>query len=673
MELKQPKKFWPWIIIGGFGLLIVLAAIVAVSLGTNEPPTGSQMANTTQTELTSLPTTTATPKTAVLQDLQGWVEVENGTSGWSAAVSGQPVAAGQHLRTGVLSSATLVFNDGSQAQLKASSEISIDELNAESNGKLRTIVMTQIAGESSHTVIPNNLSDSRYEVRTSSGTGVAKGTEFQVVVTPQKTAYYYVVKGVVAVSAVQATVLVNPGYMTVLYINEPPIVPVQTIAVEGLVSQAGSPWIVAGTTFIANEKIAIIGSPQVGDWVMVRGHLDENNQNVADWIILLRPTVTNQFSLTGTVETIAEGQWQIDGQTILITTTTELDENIQEGDTVYVKGLIGSGGGLQAVKIERLDQATGQPFEFTGIIQKIEGSLWDISGISILTNEKTSLTPGLEAGNMVTVKGRIQDDGSWLAQKITLSTTADKEFTFTGKVESKDPWKVAGISFTTNGETVIQPALNLGDLVRVEGVIDDNGVWTATKIERIDDEGNSRMVLIGTVITIDPWVVNGITLTIAPDAVIDANITVGMLVRVELILQSDGTWQVIKIEPISNLAWFPGCMDVIATVVSMNGNQLQLLDWPVVTIEDGVKIEGTLVPNSVIRMRVCFDQTLMIKVTLIIVIQEVTVEPPPVSEEGGKVLVCHKPNDKKGGHTLSIGRPALPAHLAHGDYEGACK
>ena len=240
----------------------------------------------------------------MLQDLQGWVEVENGTGGWSAAVSGQPVAAGQHLRTGVLSSVTLVFNDGSQAQLKATSEISIDELNVESNGKPRTIVMTQITGESSHTVIPNKLSESRYEVRTSSGTGVAKGTEFQVVVTPQQTAYYYVIKGVVAVSAVQATVLVNPGYMTILYTNEPPIVPVQTISVEGLVSQAGGPWTVAGTTFIANDKTVIIGSPQVGDWVMVKGHLDENNQNVADWIILLRPTVTNQFSLTGTVETI---------------------------------------------------------------------------------------------------------------------------------------------------------------------------------------------------------------------------------------------------------------------------------------------------------------------------------------------------------------------------------
>ncbi len=540
-------------------------------------------------------------------------------------------------------------------------------------GILRTIVMTQIAGESSHTVIPNKLSESRYEVRTPSGAGVAKGTEFQVVVTPQQTAYYYVIKGVVAVSAVEATVLVNPGYMTILYINQPPIVPVQTISVEGLVSQAGGPWTAAGTTFIASDKTVIIGSPQVGDWVMIRGHLDENNQNVADWIILLRPTVTNQFSLTGTVETIEAGKWQVDGQAILITDTTERDEDIQLGDTVYVKGLVNADGGLQAVKIERLDQETGLPFEFTGIVQKIEVGLWNISGVSIVTNDKTSLSEGIKAGDLVVVKGRIQGDGSWLAQKITLAAADDHEFTFTGEVESQDPWKVAGISFETNDETVIQPDLNLGDLVRVEGMIDDNGVWTATKIERIDEEAASTMVLIGTVMTIDPWVVNGITLTLAPNAVIDENITVGMLVRVELILQSDGTWQVIKIEPISNLVWFPGCMDVIATVVSMNGNQLQLLNWPVVTVEDGVKIEGTLVPNTVIRMRVCFTQTLVIKVTAIIIIQQVTVEPPPFSEESAKVLVCHKPDGKKGGHTLSISRSALPAHLGHGDYEGACR
>jgi len=34
--------------------------------------------------------------------------------------------------------------------------------------------------------------------------------------------------------------------------------------------------------------------------------------------------------------------------------------------------------------------------------------------------------------------------------------------------------------------------------------------------------------------------------------------------------------------------------------------------------------------------------------------------------------VCHKPDNKKGGNTLSISSSAVPAHLGHGDTLGAC-
>lgn len=670
MESKQSRKTWPWII-GGISLLLVIACIFTAVIGAVGIRVANQLGQKNQTKSISMSTKT-TPETAVLQNLQGWVEVESETDEWISAEPGQFIAAGQHLRTGNLSSATLIFNDGSQTLLKAESEISLDELNALSNGKPRTIVMTQIAGESSHSVVSNKHEDSRYAVRTPSGAGVAKGTEFSVVVTPQQTAYYYVIDGVVEVSTVESTVLVNPGYMTILFMNEPPVVPMQTISIEGLVSQAGNPWTVAGTTFSATDKTVIVGSPQVGDWVMVKGHLNENNENIADWIILLRPAVTNQFSLTGTVEGIEADEWMIDGQTILITDATELDENIQLGDTVYVKGLIESGSELRALKIERLDEEAGFPFEFTGIVQNIDEGLWTVSGVSIRINDSTALAEGIKAGDRVVVKGRIQDDGSWLAHKISLAPDSESLFKIIGKLESIDPWKVAGISFETNADTVIQSDLRSGDLARVEGVIDTNGSWIATRIERIEDEAISKMILIGTVISIDPWIVNGMTLTIAPDAVIGENITVGMLVRVELILQSDGTWQAIKIEPISSLVWFPGCMDLIATVVSVNGNQLQLRNWPIITLDEDVTIEGKLAPDSVIRIRVCFTEVTVIKVTYIIIIQQDTDE-PPIGEESGKVTVCHKPGSKKGGHTLTIGRPALGAHLGHGDYEGACR
>ncbi len=230
---------------------------------------------------------------------------------------------------------------------------------------------------------------------------------------------------------------------------------------------------------------------------------------------------------------------------------------------------------------------------------------------------------------------------------------------------------MAGITFETRDYTVIQSDLKIGDLVRVEGMIDAEGRWIATKIEKIDPEAGTRMVIIGVVFSMDPWVVSGIPLHIAPDAEIDDHITVGMLVRVELVLMPDGTWQAIKIEPIHDLIWFPGCFDVIATVVSIAGNQLQLEDWPVLTLTDGTTIEGTLTQNSIIRIRVCFDEAMVVKITIIIIIQP-GMDEPPVGEETGSVTVCHKPA-KKGGHTLTISRSALPAHLGHGDYLGACK
>ena len=62
-------------------------------------------------------------------------------------------------------------------------------------------------------------------------------------------------------------------------------------------------------------------------------------------------------------------------------------------------------------------------------------------------------------------------------------------------------------------------------------------------------------------------------------------------------------------------------------------------------------------------------------------------KPPPTGSTGtesttssvttqqatGKVLVCHRTHSKKKPlHTLSVSMSALPAHLRHGDTEGAC-
>lgn len=122
------------------------------------------------------------------------------------------LAAGQRIRTGDLSSAIVAYFDGSQAIVGANSELALEELDAQlpENG-FRTVVMTQVTGESEHHVAFRNDGGSRYEVKTAAGNGVARGTIFHVLVTPDLRARFTVNEGQVDVSNLSNTVAVLAG------------------------------------------------------------------------------------------------------------------------------------------------------------------------------------------------------------------------------------------------------------------------------------------------------------------------------------------------------------------------------------------------------------------------------------------------------------------------------
>jgi hypothetical protein len=263
-----------------------------------------------------------------------------------------------------------------------------------------------------------------------------------------------------------------------------------------------------------------------------------------------------------------------------------------------------------------------------------------------------------------------QESGDWLP------VGGETTFEIVGELESTDPWMVTGNTFATRDSTQIDEGLEAGDLVRVRGVILEDGTWLAYSIARAEEQTNATVILIGSVTSIDPWVVNGITLNVTSDTLISEGIEPGMIVRVEILLLEDGTWEVISIASLGDFTGVPGCATVTATVVSVNGNEIQLVGWPVITLDDDVKIgddqggEGTLSEGQVVLVVICSSEDGQIIITHIIIINNGEGELP--SDGGGeKVLVCHKP-DKKGGHTLSISSSAVPAHLGHGDKLGPC-
>jgi Domain of unknown function (DUF5666) len=295
------------------------------------------------------------------------------------------------------------------------------------------------------------------------------------------------------------------------------------------------------------------------------------------------------------------------------------------------------------------------------------------------TDNGTSATP-TEVATQVTPEAVLrlengaielqQEEGGWIP------VTGETTFEIVGELESTDPWMVTGNTFATRETTEMDEGLEVGDRVKVKGVILEDGTWLAYSITREEEQTDPIIILIGQVTSIDPWVVNGITLNVTPETLIGEGIEPGMIVRVEILLLEDGTWEVISIVSLAEFTAVPGCATVTATILRVDGNEIQLAGWPVITLSEEVKIEndqggaGTLAPKQVVLVVVCSSEEGQIIITHIIILNGNEGEVPS-SEGGEKVLICHKPN-KKGGHTISIAASAVSAHLAHGDKLGPC-
>jgi hypothetical protein len=609
------------------------------------------------------------PSEALLIDLHGLVETQV-EGEWIVVHEDGVITEGTQVRTSALSSAALTLKDGSALQIGANSKISFDKLHVDPDGQARQVILTQWYGQSDHDVA-DMMGESHYEVQTPTAVGQAKGTRFHLRVEAEQTSWY-VGSGAVEVSAAGASVLVGAGEMTQVNLDEEPAEPTYFITGQGEVSYIGESWVIAGQSYRTHDHTVIIGNPQVGDIVFFEAHIREETRNV-DVIVLIQRNPVNTFTLTGEVQEIDDVLWTINGQIVAVTDITEIEDDINTGDLVRVEGIILADGTLQAERIYRIEKKPGTPFDFTGVVQQPGEESWLISDVQIYIDEDTIIDEGLVAGDLVRVKGWILEGNTWLASSIRRAPEAPGAFEFTGRIESMDPWVVAGILFETQEWTVIDEGLNEGDLVRVKGQVQEDGTWVAFEIKRFEE--TLVTILIGRVFSIDPWVVSGFELNVDEETVIVGDITLGMLVRVEIHLLADGTQKVVRIEPVGGYPWELGCQYLIVTVLEVDGNQIHLEGWPVLQLDENVEIVGDLKPGSIVKILICFDEEMKVKIVTILIIFTPEIKPPDtdddLGERGKKVMICHKPNGKNP-HIIVVSSSAVPAHLGHGDILGAC-
>lgn len=558
------------------------------------------------------------PQSAVLRDLQGSVEVQDDGI-WETAQNGQMVKAGQRVRTGELSNVTLGFYDGSQTQLGPNSELSVDELNAKKS-KTRVVVLTQWLGETKHDVAKSKDPASRYEVHTPSGVGTAKGTSFHVVVTAAMLVRFDVDEGAVAVTNLDTTVLVVAGQSTVIVFGQIPTPPVFRMKGQGIVEQTGSVWHIAGRTFRTSSETVFVGTPQIGDEVSFEARVVTDGSPILDKVVLIVQSPDSRFSFTGTVDSIGDAQWTVAGRTVQVDENTEIDSGIQAGNIVEVKGTMEDGEFL-ATDIRLVEEdPEGLPFEFTGVIDAIGATEWTVSGITVTVDGNTQIESGLSVGDVAHVQGRVQDE-TWLAKSIERAEEDEREFTITGAVDSMDPWTVNGVEFDTDERTEIEEGIGTGVLVRVEGRILEDGNWLAEEIELVeDDEEMGRFSFTGLVNSMEPWNVGGIDFTTDEHTDIEDQVSIGDLVRVKGVVLPDGTWLA---QEIKRLDQDLGCLNYSTVVRETGDNQIILLDWDVIHLDhDDIEVEGDIRVAAVILIYGCTDEDGDFTVTQIIVIYQ---------------------------------------------------
>jgi hypothetical protein len=322
-----------------------------------------------------------------------------------------------------------------------------------------------------------------------------------------------------------------------------------------------------------------------------------------------------QVEFTGTVNSIGANQWVVSGQKLMISPHSIVNGTIVVGNTVKVSATVTSDGAVTADKIEPVSgsstifaladslatiapsetvnpSATTDPLvtvtpgpsitpgptvtpsstkedveDFSGVVEMISTVSWQVSGKVFIVNGQTVIKGNILVGDKVEVHFLNNGDGSFTAIKIELMNSQEQDSSeqehsedlkFTGKVEAFTPtsWTVNGRVFTIDSETEIKDNILLGDVVKVQYVVNSDGSFTASEIELAGENKahNSQKKLTGVLQELTPTqaTIDGVVVLITPQTQLDNGLVVGITVKAEVVTNSDGTITALKIKESSH-------------------------------------------------------------------------------------------------------------------------
>ncbi len=364
---------------------------------------------------------------------------------------------------------------------------------------------------------------------------------------------------------------------------------IQAIGNDSLVVNGMVFWVNQNTRVKSDHHMHISFSDlKVGDYVEVEARILDNGRYLAKVIEVKDDDGDREIEMEGFIEALGDDSLVVNGVTFFVDSNTvirgdhhmELSfSDLQVGDYVEVKAILQSDSRFLAIRIKVENDM--KMFEVEGFIEAIGSDslvvngrvFWVDSNTIIINDDDDPISfDDLQVGQFVEIKAERQPDGSYLARKIQLEDYDDDylKMELEGFIQEVGPdyIMVNYMQIFVDSSTVIEAdddsLLQFSDLqvnmyVEVKAIRRMDGTLLAKKIEvKREDDYSDEFEIKGPIddLGIDSTgtqyiVVHGITFLINNQTEIKSkhhapltfnDLSVGMVVEVEAVLQADGSY-----------------------------------------------------------------------------------------------------------------------------------
>ena len=222
---------------------------------------------------------------------------------------------------------------------------------------------------------------------------------------------------------------------------------IQQISFEGILeSMSSTSWIVSDIPISITSDTTIVGEHGGTQSFLPGSEVEvEGITNAQGWVAATEIHL-REYKFIGMVDKITAKYWQVSGIQLLITSRTQIDVGIREGDDVTV------------------------------LVRSEDSGL---HALAILHDVRPITTPNMPQPNLSTP----------MPSEVPAPNT-EEDHQVSGILEqiSSNYWVVGGQIIYVIGDTHISDGINIGDSLSVNYKVEANGSYTAIEIEKIDND-----------------------------------------------------------------------------------------------------------------------------------------------------------------------------------------